>query len=113
MSLIDAILHIPAGTVIAACACTPPIHKGNAALTYARLTPQQALAIAELPGVTVLAQAPYAGAATPDLVYTALFADPAMRALYDAVYDSSPREEEVEGGGWILVVPPERFGLLA
>ncbi|GAB4282859.1 MAG: hypothetical protein Kow0058_01470 [Roseovarius sp.] len=131
MSYIDAILHIadvPAliawfaandpgkldetGQAITGFARTPTVSKGNAALAYVRITPQDEAAFGGAPGVSVLARADYAGPGTPDAVYAALFADPAATALYDAVWDRAPIAVPDGEGGTISYAPPERFGQL-
>ena len=61
-------------------------------------------------GVTVLAEAQYAGPDTADTVYTALFSDLVATARYDEVYDRAPRQF-VDGNGEIFAfTPPPRFG---
>ena len=127
--LIDGILHIadvPAlaawfaandptalsedGTQIVGFTRTPTVQSGTAALTYVRVTPTEAAAFeAAMPGVTVLARAPYTGPGTPDAVYAALWSDPDAMALYDAVYDRTPVTTP-EGDTY---TPPDRFGQMA
>lgn len=117
MSYVDAILHIADLAALPEGALdpfghSPPVVAGAACLTYARFAAETATAVAALPGLTVLAQAPYAGSATPDAVYAALAADPAARALYDAVWPRTPYAAEDGEGGTVTVTPPERFGQL-
>lgn len=89
---------------------TPIMLSGDAGLVYVRLPADRVGMWSQLPGVTVLAQAAYAGPQTPDAVYAALFADPAMVALYDAVYDRAPVLVDDGQGGTVLVPRPERIG---
>ncbi len=89
---------------------TPVTFSGAAGLVYLRLAATHVEDWMSVPGVTILAQAPCTGPDTPDAVYGALFADPAMTALYDAVYDRSPLDVDDGEGGTITVTPPERFG---
>lgn len=100
------------GASIIGFARTPVVQKGAAALAYVRVTPEEEAAFPALPGVTVLARAEYAGPGTADAVYAALFADPDAMALYDAVYDRSPRAIPDVDGGTVTWTPPERFGAM-
>lgn len=125
MSRIDAILHIadlpalvaaiaaldPArvtGGTITGFTSTPATRNGTSALVYVRLTAPEVAQWRGTPGVTVLAEAPYAEGSA-DVVYAALFASPEATALYDAVHDRSPQDDG-EGRTW---TPPERFGEIA
>ena len=98
---------------------TPLVMQGAAALTYVRMTTDDAANFRTTPGVTILAERPYAGRTTADAVYAALFADPLARALYDAVYSRLPLPLPlpVEGGGGgeggTMFTPPERFGAMS
>lgn len=89
---------------------TPVTFSGAAGLVYLRLPADHVADWTGVPGVTILAQARCTGPDTPDAVYDALFADPAMTALYDSVYDHSPVEVDDGEGGTITVTPPDRFG---
>ena len=98
------------GSAIIGFARTPTVINGAAALTYVRVTGAEAAAFeTAMPGVTVLASAPYTGRHTPDVVYDTLFADPDAMVLYDAVYDRSP--QPLEDG--TTYTPPARFGQMA
>lgn len=101
------------GTSITGFDRTPTVENGAAALTYVRVTPDDETAFAAMPGVTVLARAPHAGAGTADAVYAALFADAEATALYDAVYPRTPVEMPGGDGGTITHTPPARFGAMA
>ncbi|MDX2482484.1 MAG: hypothetical protein QNK42_02350 [Pseudodonghicola sp.] len=69
---------------------TPVAFSGAAGLVYLRIPVDRVADWTDIPDVTILAQAQCTGPDTPDAVYGALFADPAMTALYDAIYDRSP-----------------------
>jgi hypothetical protein len=131
MSYVDAIVHVvsvpdlagflagsvpegsgPDGPPIACFSGVPVVRNGAAALAYVRVTPATIGGLATGPGVTVLAQAPYMGEATPDVVYAAMFADPGMVALYDAVYDRGPSGTDTTDGMGQGDTPPDRFGVL-
>lgn len=86
---------------------------GNSLLVYARLTEEQAGTWRDTPGVEVLAQAPYQGNGTGNVVYEALFADPDATAKYDSVYDRTPREVDDGEGGTMTITPPAKFGVMA
>jgi hypothetical protein len=115
MPYLDAILHIadlPAlaaalppdrldeSGAIAGFDATPAVRNGAAALVYVRVPVAEAEGWRGLPGVTVLAEAPH-GPGAADALYAGVFAAPAARALYDAVYPRTLPHE------------PERFGVLA
>lgn len=119
--MIDAILHIPAIVELPAhltdengspALSDPQAH--NAAggrLHYVRLTADQ---LAEWrPHCTVLAEAPYTGVGTADRLYQQIQADPEALALYESVYDTSPREIDDGEGGTTTYTPPFKFGMLA
>ncbi|AZM96059.1 hypothetical protein [Vreelandella venusta] len=63
--------------------------------------------------VTVLAEAPYAGVGTADRLYQQIQNDPNALALYESVYDTSPREVDDGEGGKATYTPPFAFGMLA
>jgi hypothetical protein len=122
---IDAILHIanlpaliaamPADQVqdgvVMGFARTPVVMNGIAGLVYIRMTPSEAAQWRGTPGVTILAETPYEGPATPDAVYQALEASPAALALYNAVYPRTPVQWTDEEGTHEYT-PPFRFGAM-
>ena len=127
---IDAILHIadlPAlvdmvgaaspdavqDGAIVGIARTPATMLGKAALVYVRMTPAEAAQWRGTPLVTILVETPYIGDATTDAVYSALAADPAAMAMYDAVYPRTPVSWIDEDGQSHEVTPPFRFGGIA
>ncbi|QPI65888.1 hypothetical protein [Vreelandella venusta] len=63
--------------------------------------------------VTVLAEAPYIGTGTADRVYAQIQNDTDALALYESVYDTSPREVDDGEGGTQTITPPFKFGMLA
>lgn len=89
---------------------TPTHFNGDLGLAYMRLMSDQVTEWENTPGITILARADYTGSGTPDAIYAALFADSAMTALYDAVYDRTPYQASDGQGGTITVTPPNRFG---
>ena len=126
---IDAILHIadlPALVDMVAAASpdavqdgaivgiarTPATMLGKAALVYVRMTPTEAAQWRGTPHVTIIAESPYAGEATPDAVYTVMAADPVAMAMYDAVYPRSPVIWIDEEGQRHEITPPFRFGAI-
>lgn len=131
MSYVDAIVHVGSvpdlvgflagsapealgadGQSVACFSGVPVVRNGVAALAYVRMPPATIKALTSGPGVTILAQAPYMGTATPDVVYAAMFADPGMVALYDAVYDRAPYGGDAADGMGQGDTPPDRFGVL-
>lgn len=95
---------------------TPLIQNGVAAVSYVRMTVEDAATFRSTPDVTILAEASFTGPETADAVYAALFADAGALALYDAVYDRTPVQypnPEDEGGGFLTHTPHDRFGQLA
>ena len=90
---------------------TPLVMLGTAALTYVRMTGDEAAVFRGTPGVTILAERPYGGRFTADAVYTALFADPGAKALYDTVYPRLPLP--IEGSDGEMLTPHERFGAMS
>lgn len=127
---IDAILHIAdlpalaaaiaavdpsmvneAGT-ISGFVSTPATMNGEAALVYVRMTPAEAAQWRGTPLVTILAEAPYTGHATPDAVYAALETSPTSMALYDAVYPRAAVTWTDDEGQSHTFTPPFRFGVI-
>jgi hypothetical protein len=126
MSYVDAILHIADLPALAALVAShnpdavsqdgqilelsdmPTVRNGSAALVYLRFMAADATRWKNLPGVTVLAEAP-CGQEGADALYAGLFADPDAWALYKAVYTRAP--QALPNGE--TMTPPERFGLLA
>ena len=119
--MIDAILYLPAAAALP----VPLIDEdGNPALSdprsvnangdclhYVRLLPE--LLNEWRSHVTVLAEAPYAGVGTADRLYQQIQNDPNALALYESVYDTSPREVDDGEGGKATYTPPFAFGMLA
>ncbi len=103
------------GTGLAGFDGTPMVMNGIAALTYIRITVEDAaLYRAAAPGVTILAEVTFAGdpATSANAVYTALFDDSDAVTLYDAVYDRTPRDVDDGNGGTVQLAPPDRFGVM-
>jgi hypothetical protein len=86
---------------------TPAVTNGPAALVYVRMSNTQAAQWRGMPGVTILAEAPY-GPDTADAIYNAIWSDAAALTLYRAVYD--PQPVLLEGG--TVAEPSARFGVL-
>lgn len=99
--------------VITGLARTPAVVNGNQVLVYARLTSAQAEQWRGMPGVQVLAEAPFEGRGTAAQIYDQVFADPELLALFDSVYDRSPREVDDGEGGTMTITPPKWFGIMA
>lgn len=99
--------------VVQGFARTPARVNGDKLLAYMRLTEEQAETWFGTPGVEVLAQAPYQGNGTGNVVYEALFADPDATAKYDSVYDRTPKEVDDGEGGTMTITPPDKFGVMA
>ena len=91
---------------------TPATMLGKAALVYVRMSEDQAVQWRGTPGVTILAEAPYTGTDTPDVVYAAMEANPASMALYDAVYPRAAVTWTDEDGQAHTSTPPFRFGAI-
>jgi hypothetical protein len=108
---------------------TPTVVNGTAALTYVRVTPEEAAAFRVAPGVTVLAQAPYEGTRRGNDLYAAIHGhDPETgavsavtadvtsaenaAALYDAVWPRGAVEISDGDGGTVSYAPPQLFGEL-
>lgn len=119
--MIDAILHLTANAEL-------PAHltdeNGNPALSdpsafnntgeslhYVRMPAEQLSAWHS--HVTVLTETPYTGVGTADRLYQQIQASPEALALYESVYDTSPREIDDGEGGTTMYVPPFKFGMLA
>lgn len=109
---------------------TPARHASPAALVYVRATDAEADTWRAAAGVTVLAEAPYAGAPRwQDLMIaidgrhpiTGQFAaapadvsaDAGAKALYDGVYDRTPFDVSDGAGGTVTVTPPACFGTIS
>lgn len=92
---------------------TPAVVNGDSLMAYMRLTEEQADTWRETPGVEVLAQAPYQGKETGNVVYDQLFANPDATAKYDSVYDRTPKEVDDGEGGTFTMTPPDKFGVMA
>ncbi|WP_198361379.1 hypothetical protein [Halomonas sp. N3-2A] len=119
--MIDAIIYLPAVTDLPSSLrdedgnpdLTDPhvINFAGDRLHYVRM------AIGQLgewrPHVTVLAEAQYTGTGTADRVYAQIQADSDALALYESVYDTSPREVDDGEGGKATYTPPFAFGMLA
>lgn len=89
------------------------IDGGHSLAAYARLRDAEADQWRGMPHVQVLAEAPFEGRGTADAVYAQVFDDPDLLAIYDSVYDRTPREVDDGKGGTITVTPPDRFGIIA
>lgn len=127
MSYIDAVLHIadlpalialmPADQVqdgvVMGFARTPVVMVGAEALVYVRMQPEEAEQWRGTPGVTILAEAPYEGNQTPDLVYAALMASPGALAVYDRIYPRTPIQWLDDDGQAQEAIPPFRFGQMS
>lgn len=119
--MIDAILHLSTNTELPARlvdetgnpALSDPstINATGDRLHYVRLTAEQ-LSEWRL-YATVLAESAYTGVGTADRLYQKIKADPEALALYESVYDTSPREIDDGEGGTTTYVPPFKFGMLA
>ncbi|WP_438454708.1 hypothetical protein [Vreelandella venusta] len=119
--MIDAILHLPAAAVLPVSlkdedgnpALSDPraVNANGDCLHYVRLLPE--LLNEWRSHVTVLAEAPYAGVGTADRLYQQIQNDPNALALYESVYDTSPREVDDGEGGTQTITPPFAFGMLA
>lgn len=62
---------------------------------------------------TVLAESAYTGTGTADRVYRQIQEDPEKLAIYESVYDTSPRTVDDGEGGTMEFTPPFKFGMLA
>lgn len=98
---------------VIAFARTPAVVNGDRLLAYCRFTQEQAEKWRGTPGVLVLAEAPYTGKGTGNIVYATLFADAEATAKYDSVYDRTPRIVDDGEGGTMEITPPFKFGMLA
>jgi hypothetical protein len=99
------------GGVVEGFSRTPMQLTGAEGLCYIRMTLDEAKQWRTEAGVTILAEAPYTGPDTPDKVYAALEANPAMRALYARAY---PRQKVTwkDADGDHEYTPPPRFGIM-
>ncbi|WP_144981205.1 hypothetical protein [Halomonas sp. C22] len=119
--MIDAILHLRANTELPADIIsdngTPDLSDPTAInatgdrLHYVRLHMEQLNQWRS--HATVLAETPYTGVGTTDRLYQQIKADPEALALYESVYNTSPREIDDGEGGTTTYVPPFKFGMLA
>lgn len=92
---------------------TPARETSPEVMVYARLTEEQAEQWHGMPGVTVLAEAPFTGKGTGQAVYDQIFDDPDKYEIYSRVYPHAPYEVDDGEGGTITVTPPNKFGILA
>lgn len=119
--MIDAILHLPATADLPDTLTDENGHpqlsdpqtanQAGDRLHYVRFTADQLNDWR--PHVTVLAETPYTGVGTADRLYQQIQASPDALALYESVYDTSPREIDDGEGGTTTYVPPFKFGMLA
>lgn len=93
---------------------TPAQEATPEVMVYARLTGEQAAQWRGMPGVEVLAEAPFAGKGTGDVVYSQVFDDPNKYAIYSRVYPHAPYEvvDQISGEAY-TVVPSKKFGVIA
>lgn len=118
--MIDAILHLNTAQIPASLADEDSslalgdpqaLNGAGDRLHYVRLTPNQ---LDEWrPHVIVLAEAPYTGTGTADRIYQQIHDDAEKLAIYESVYDTSPRMVDDGEGGTMEVTPPFKFGMLA
>ena len=90
---------------------TPMTMLGKTALAYVRMTPDEAARWRGTPLVTILAEAPY-GPNAADVIYDAIWSDPAALALYDAVYPRAAVTWADDEGQSHIFTPPFRFGVI-
>jgi len=86
---------------------------GQSLGVYARLRSREVEKWRGMPGVQVLAEAPFEGRGTAQAVYDQVFADPELLTIYDSVYDRSPRTVDDGEGGTMTITPPKWFGIMA
>lgn len=98
---------------VTAFARTPAVVNGDKLLVYCRFTDEQATQWRGTSGVEILAEAPYQGRETGNVVYDQLFADLDATTKYDSVYDRTPREVDDGEGETITITPPDKFGVMA
>lgn len=97
-------------TALSELSAMPAVDKLPAQIIYARLTAQELETWRATRGVSILAEAEYAGPDAADAVYVALFANPGATALYDEVYDRAPRKFDDGNGETFIVTPQPLFG---
>lgn len=98
---------------VIAFARTPAVVNGDKLLAYCRFTDNQATQWRGTPGVEILAEAPYQGRETGNVVYDQLFTDEDATTKYNSVYDRTPREVDDGEGGTFTMTPPDKFGVMA
>lgn len=91
---------------------TPVQRRGDAGMAYVRGDAEHILLLGTILGVSILAQAE-TSATSADVIYGAVFSDPAASALYDTAYDRSPQMAELDDGTLAPYTPPPRFGQMA
>lgn len=119
--MIDAILHLSPNAELSD---TLTDETGNPALSdpsainttgdrlhYVRMPNEQLAAWRS--HATVLSETPYTGVGTADRLYQQIQEDSEALALYESVYDTSPREIDDGEGGTTTYTPPFKFGMLA
>lgn len=114
----DALARDKAGNIttppnVISFARTPAVVKEDSLLAYCRFTNEQATTWRSTPGVEILAEAPYQGKGTAQAVYDQVFADPELLAIYDSVYDRTPRTYTDDDGVEYTATPPAKFGVMA
>lgn len=82
-------------------------------MVYARLTDEQAAHWRGTPGVEVLAEAPFTGKGTGDVVYSQIFDDAEKYAIYSRVYPHAPYDVDDGEGEMTTVTPTQKFGIIA
>lgn len=91
---------------------TPARETTPEVMVYVRLTAEQDAQWRGMPGVTVLAEAPFEGRGTGDAVHQQIFDDPDKYEIYSRVYPHEPYEVDDGEGGTMTVTPPKKFGIL-
>lgn len=86
---------------------------GNSILAYVRMTDEQVSVWRDTPGVEILAESPYQGKGTGDIVYQKLFADAEAMVKYEAVYDGSAKTYTDENGDEYISPARPKFGVMA
>lgn len=113
MQRIDAIIHTSDINAITEelKQSEPQVANGDARLHYVRVKPDQLASLSE--HYTVLAQSQYTGTGTAARLYQQIKDDADLLAMYESVYDTSPRMVDDGEGGTTTVTPPFAFGMLA
>lgn len=93
--------------------CTPAIVNADRSMIYLRFSDREFDTLRDIPGIEILAAAAYTGTGTADRVYQQINDDPEKLALYESVYDTSPKEIDDGEGGTVTITPPFKFGMLA